>query len=324
MKRKSPYWQIPFLLLLIVGTFFIARQQHKDAASRETSYQHEEGMVFGTFYSITYQHGKSLQKEIEATLAQVDNEFSMFNDSSTVAAINRGENPSRSDMFNEVYSLAQQVSADTDGAFDITVAPLVNAWGFGFKNQSMPTQAEVDSLLTIRSQLDFSAIAKGYGCDVAARTLASHGISNLMVEIGGEVVTKGCNPNGKPWKIGVTKPTDDSLQANTELQAILAVNEAAMATSGNYRNFYYKGGRKYAHTIDPRTGYPVQHELLSATVFADRCAVADAYATSFMVLGLEKAKEVLERHPEMKAYFIYTDQRGDLAVWHSPGLNIEE
>ena len=322
MKKKSLYWQIPFLLLLIVGTWFIARQQR--AASEPAVYQHDEGFVFGTVYSITYQSDTNLKDEVESALAEVDGEFSMFNEKSTVVAINRGEHPQRSKMFEEVYALAQQVTADTDGAFDITVAPLVNAWGFGFKNEQMPTPEQVDSLLKIRSQMDFSAIAKGYGCDVVARTLESHGIRNYMVEIGGEVVTRGHNPKDDLWKIGVTKPTDDSLSTENELQTVLAVGDVAMATSGNYRKFYYKGGRKYAHTIDPRTGYPVQHEVLSATVLADRCAVADAYATSFMVLGLEQAKAVLSRHPEMKGYFIYTDSVGALAVWLSEGLNIND
>lgn len=322
MKKKSLYWQIPFLLLLIVGTWFIARQQR--AASEPAVYQHDEGFVFGTVYSITYQSDTNLKDEVESALAEVDGEFSMFNEKSTVAAINRGEHPQRSKMFEEVYALAQQVTADTDGAFDITVAPLVNAWGFGFKNEQMPTPEQVDSLLKIRSQMDFSAIAKGYGCDVVARTLEAHGIRNYMVEIGGEVVTRGHNPKDDLWRIGVTKPTDDSLSTENELQTVLAVGDVAMATSGNYRKFYYKGGRKYAHTIDPRTGYPVQHEVLSATVLADRCAVADAYATSFMVLGLEQAKAVLGRHPEMKGYFIYTDSVGALAVWHSEGLNIND
>jgi len=321
MNRKSLVWKLPLLLFLIVGTLFIARQQRQAAA--QASYQHNEGFVFGTIYSLTYQSDRDLHEEVEKGLSQVDREFSMFNEESTVAAINRGENPERSPMFQEVFNLAQQVNADTDGAFDITVAPLVNAWGFGFKNEQMPTAEQVDSLLHIRTQMDFSAIAKGYGCDVAAGILQSLGVSNYMVEIGGEVVTRGCNPQQQPWKIGITKPTEDSLSMNGELQAILPVNEAAMATSGNYRNFYYKDGRKYAHTIDPRTGYPVQHELLSATVLAHRCAVADAYATSFMVLGLEKAKEVLTRHPSMKAYFIYTDSLGQLAVWQSPGLNAD-
>ncbi len=330
MKGKKLYWQIPLLLLLVVGTFFIARQRNAESqqqtAAAASVYQHDEGFVFGTVYSITYESEKNLKDTIEAALAQVDGEFSMFNEQSTVAAINRGEEPQRSAMFEEVYNLALQVNADTDGAFDITVAPLVNAWGFGFKHEQLPTPEQVDSLLKIRSQMDFSAIAKGYGCDVVARTLQRHGISNYMVEIGGEVVTNGHNPQNSAWRIGITEPVDDSLATpdNARLQAVLPVEQAAMATSGNYRNFYYKGGRKYAHSIDPRTGYPVQHELLSATVLAPTCAIADAYATSFMVLGLKKAQQLLQRHPEMKAYFIYTDEQGQLAVWHSEGMNIEK
>jgi thiamine biosynthesis lipoprotein len=226
-------------------------------------------------------------------------------------------------MFREVYLLAQKVNQDTDGAFDISVAPLVNAWGFGFKHQQMPTPEQVDSLLKIRDQMDFSAIAKGFGCDVVARFLSSKGIRNYMVEIGGEVVVSGTNPQGKPWQIGVTKPVDDTLNVEGELQTVLALTDKALATSGNYRNFYYQGGRKVAHTIDPRTGYPVQHSLLSATVLADDCATADAYATSFMVLGLDSARMVLDRHPELMAYLIYSDSLGELRVWHSEQLKIE-
>ena len=322
MKRKSLYWQLPLLLLLIVGTIYIALQQRReDAAQASATFQHDEGLIFGTVYRLTYAADSSLQAQVEQALQQVDREFSMFNEQSTVAAINRGEQPQLSAMYQEVYQLAQQVSADTDGAFDITVAPLVNAWGFGFKTEQMPTPEQVDSLLKIRSQLDYSAIAKGYGCDVAARVLSQHGVSDYMVEIGGEVVTCGHNPKGEPWRVGVSKPTENEDEA-AELQAVLTVSNAAMATSGNYRRFYYKGGRKYAHTIDPRTGYPVQHELLSATVIAPTCAVADAYATAFMVLGLKEAQQLLQRHPEMKAYLIYTDQQGQLSVWHSEQLDI--
>ena len=322
MKRKSLYWQLPLLLLLIVGTWYVARENRQ--ASAVVPFQTDHGLVFGTVYNITYESEQNLQADIEQALGKVDAEFSMFNEKSTVAAINRGEAPQRSAMFNEVLQLTEQVNGDTDGAFDITVAPLVNAWGFGFKHEQMPTPQQVDSLLKIRSQLDFSAIAKGYGCDIAARVFNDRGITNYMVEIGGEVVTRGHNPKGQQWRIGITKPIEDSLSTdNGELQAVMAVNDMAMATSGNYRKFYYKDNRRYAHTIDPRTGYPVQHDLLSATVIAPTCAVADAYATAFMVLGMQKAKEVLARHPDMKAYFIYTDDKGDYAVWHSPELNIE-
>ena len=223
-------------------------------------------------------------------------------------------------MFEEVWQLAETVHKETDGAFDISVAPLVNAWGFGFKHEQMPNRQQVDSLLHIRNQYDFSAIAKGYGTDVVARLLRSHDVQNFMVEIGGEIVTQGVSDKRLPWKIGVIKPTDDSLSVGGELQTVLNMTDIAMATSGNYRNFYYKGGRKYAHTIDPKTGYPVQHSLLSATVLARSCATADAYATSFMVLGVERAKDVLEKHPELMAYFIFARPDGTNDVWFSPSL----
>lgn len=287
----------------------------------QKEYRKNSNFVFGTIYNITYQSDKDLQQEIEAELMKVDGEFSMFNPQSTVARINSGDSTvERSVMFNEIYQLAQTVSKETNGAFDITVAPLVNAWGFGFKHEQLPTPEQVDSLLKLRNQMDFSAIAKGYGCDVVARLLESHGIHNYMVEIGGEVVVSGKNAKGDDWHIGITKPTDDSLSVEGEMQTVLSITDKAMATSGNYRNFYYQGGRKYAHTIDPRTGYPVQHSLLSATVLAENCATADAYATSFMVLGVDGAKAVLQRHPELMAYLIYTDENGQLTVWSSPAL----
>jgi len=307
-------WQVPFLVLLIIGTVLIIRQQQSEP------FQHNKGFVFGTIYNVTYQSSEDLQAEIEAEMKKVDLEFSMYNDSSTVARINRGEMVKGSDMFDELFQLSQTINKETDGAFDITVAPLVNAWGFGFKHEQMPTPQQVDSLLKIRDQLDFSAIAKGFGSDVVARLLRSHGIQNFMVEIGGEVVTQGISDKRLPWKIGVTKPTDDSLSVSGELQTVLNVTDIAMATSGNYRKFYYKGGRKYAHTIDPKTGYPVQHSLLSATVLAKDCAVADAYATAFMVLGMDRAKEVLGRHPELMAYFIFATPEGGLDVWFSPSM----
>ncbi len=155
---------------------------------------------------------------------------------------------------------------------------------------------------------------------MVADLLRSRGVKNFMVEIGGEIVTSGNSDKRKPWKIGVTKPSEDSLSTSNELQTVLNVTDKAMATSGYYRNFYYKDGKKYAHTIDPATGYPVQHSLLSATVLADNCATADAYATAFMVMGLEKAKKLLEKHPELMVYFIYADDNGELKVYQSENI----
>jgi thiamine biosynthesis lipoprotein len=332
MKNKKLIWQLPFLTLLVVGTILIIRQQ------RSMPYQKSSDFIFGTTYHITYQCDSDLTQSIKAELLKVDASLSPFNKESVITAINENKDVSPDEMFKEVFSLAMDISKETDGAFDITVAPLVNAWGFGFKNGSQPSHHQVDSLLQLvgykkvsmadgkvkkqdpRIMLDCSAIAKGYGTDRVARLLRNRGVQNYMVEIGGEVVTSGVNPERLPWKIGVTKPTDDSLNTGHELQTILNLTDKAMATSGNYRNFYYKGGKKFAHTIDPKTGYPVQHSILSATVIAKSCAVADAYATSFMVMGLDKARQVLERHPELMAYFIYSDEKGEMAVWFSPSL----
>lgn len=337
MKKKKLLWQLPFLAFLIIGTVVIVGRQ------KSVPYQHDEGRIFGTTYHITYQSDDNLKKEIEETLKAVDQEFSMFNPQSTVALINEGKRPTLSDDFLEVYQLAQLVNEESDGAFDITVAPLVNAWGFGFKNQQMPNNHQIDSLRRLvgmehvslagakgskyvrfqrpRMMLDFSAIAKGYGTDRVARLLMSHDVANFMVEIGGEVYAKGNSEKRLPWRIGVSKPVDDPDNDAQELETVLNVTNQAMATSGNYRNFYYKGGRKYAHTIDPKTGRPVQHSLLSATVLAPTCAEADAYATSFMVMGLDKARQVLERKKQLKAYFIYQNAQRGLSVWKSEGLD---
>ena len=331
-NKKRLLWQLPFLAFLVVGTVIIVGRQ------RSTPYQHDKGMVFGTVYHITYQSDRNLKDGIEAELAKVDASLSPFNKNSIITAINQNRDIAVDKMFAEVFSLAMKISDNTNGAFDITVAPLVNAWGFGFKHGNMPDRHKVDSLKALvgykkvslvdghvrktdpRIMLDCSSIAKGYGCDVIAKYLSSKDIDNYMVEIGGEIVTRGINEKRLPWKIGVTKPTEDSLNVNQEIQTIINVTDKAMATSGNYRNFYYKNGKRYAHTIDPAAGYPVQHNILSSTVIADDCATADAYATAFMVMGLEKAKSVLSRHPELMVYFILAGDKGENDVWFSPSM----
>ena len=331
-QKRRLMWQVPFLAILIIGTILIIRQQ------RNTPYQRCSGFIFGTTYSVTYQHGTDLQPELEARMREVDAALSMFNDTSIITRINNNQPVVLNDMFVNVFQLAQQISADTEGAFDITVAPLVNAWGFGFKQGQDPTREVIDSLMDIvgyrkvsydgqrivkedpRIMLDCSAIAKGYGVDVVAQLLDEKGITNYLVEIGGEIVTRGISEKRLPWRIGVVKPTEDATATSTELQTMINVTDKAMATSGNYRNFYYKGNRRYAHTIDPKTGKPVQHSILSATVLADHCASADAYATAFMVMGFEKTQKVLKRNPGLMAYIIY-DDNGENKVWYSKSLS---
>ncbi len=332
MKNKQMRWQLPFLILLIIGTIFILRRHSNPP------YQNNKGRIFGTLYNITYQSEDDLQEEIEAVLNKVDGALSPFNDTSIITRINRNEEVVPDSFFMRVFDLAKIISKETNGAFDITVAPLANAWGFGFKAGTGVDSLTIDSLRRyvgfekvweengrIRKtdenvMLSCSSVAKGYGSDVVAALFDKKGIKNYMVEIGGEIVLKGRNHKNELWKIGVNKPIDDSLALNQELQTVLSISDKGMATSGNYRNFYYKDGKKYAHTIDPRTGYPVQHNILSATVIAKDCATADAYATAFMVMGLDSVKLLCARHPELDAYLIYTDENGNMATCVTDGM----
>lgn len=318
MNRR---WHLPFLLFLIVGTVIILNNS-------KPIYRTQQGKIFGTLYTVTYEHNEDLQPLIVEALRAVDASLSPFNKQSIITCINNNTPIIVDTLFTEVFRHAEIVYKESYGAFDPTVAPLVNAWGFGFKQGYDVSAATIDSLLSLvgmhqvtlidgninkcdpRIMLDFSAIAKGYGSDCVARVFDSCGIQNYMVEIGGEVVIKGHNKNGNPWGIGINKPIDDSLSMNQELQTVLRLTDCAIATSGNYRNFYYKDGVKYAHTIDPRTGYPVQHSLLSATVIADNCMRADALATAFMVLGVDSAMAYCERHPEIEGYFIVAADSG--------------
>ncbi|MGL5273061.1 MAG: FAD:protein FMN transferase [Phocaeicola sp.] len=330
MNKKKLIWQLPFLVILLIGTVLILKKQ--------PPFRTDEGLVFGTIYKITYQAHESLKTEIEQALSEVDHSLSPFNKQSIITRVNQNEEVLLDDNFVHVYNLAQQIAVETEGAYDITVAPLVNAWGFGFKNSTGVEPATIDSLKEfigynkvkliegtivkedMRTMLDCSSIAKGYGVDRVAQLLDKKGIKNYLVDIGGEVVVKGKNPKMKLWRVGINKPIDDSLSVNQELQTILEVTDIGMATSGNYRNFYYKDGKKYAHTINPLTGYPVEHTLLSATVITKDCTTADAYATAFMVMGIDKSVEFCKKHPELEAYFICASKDGEYEVQMTDGI----
>lgn len=331
-------WQIPFLLLLIAGTAFIIRRHN---ASSVVPFQAEEGYIFGTIYHAKYQYATSLHEEILQELNTVDASLSMFNPQSCISRINRGEDIPADSLITTLFRQASAISEATDGAFDITVAPLVNAWGFGIKHDALPDSATVDSLRALvgwqrvrlqdgrlqrddsRMIFDFSAIAKGFGADCVAQLFERRGIHNYMIEIGGEIVCHGTNPQGEQWKIGINKPNEENDAAAPDLQAILHFSDCAMATSGNYRNYFVHDSIRYAHTINPKSGYPVQRSILSSTVLAPTCAMADGFATAFMVMGMEGALQTLQAHPELKAYLIYVDDTGKMQTWHSPELDIE-
>lgn len=330
MKAKKNFL---WLALLILATIWILARHNQRPA-----YHSITGLVFGTIYNITYQYDGDLKPEIEAELKRFDQSLSPFNDSSVISRINRNEELVADSFFVKCFNRSMEISRETKGAFDITIAPLANAWGFGFKKGAFPDSSMIDSLRQItgyekvhledgkvvkqdpRIMLSCSAVAKGYSVDVVAHLLERKGIKNFMVDIGGEVVVKGKNPKDGLWRIGINKPIDDSLSVKQDLQTVLEITDLGMATSGNYRNYYYKDGKKYAHTIDPRTGYPVQHSILSSTVIAEDCMSADALATSFMVMGLEEAEAFCKANPKIDAYFIYSGDNGKFETYYTEGM----
>ncbi len=325
-----------FQLTLIL---FLATLAFSSCNSKK-EYIHNEGMIFGTIYHLTYEspEGKDLHDGIKAEMDRFNKSLSTYDPNSVISKVNTNRDTVLDEYFTTVFRKAEEVSAITDGAFDITVAPMVNVWGFGFKNKENMTTELIDSLKELvgykkvklidgkivkehpNTMLDCSAIAKGYGVDVVAAYLRNQGCKNYMVEIGGEVVTKGLNPKGESWNIGISTPDENNFFKEQQMQAIVGLSNKALATSGNYRNFYVEGGKKYAHTIDPHTGYPVQHSLLSTTVLADSCMTADAFATAFMVLGLEKSIEIANKVPEIEVYFIYADEEGKYKTYFSDGF----
>lgn len=331
MEKKAKRSFIWLALLLLATIWILARRQ-------EVPYNSINGLVFGTVYNVTYQYDGNLKAEIDAELKKFDGSLSPFNDTSIITRVNRNEELLTDSFFQKCFNRSMEVSKETAGAFDITVAPLANAWGFGFKQGAFPDSLMIDSLLQItgyekvkltdgkvlkqdpRIMLSCSAVAKGYSVDVVARLLDSKGIKNYMIDIGGEIVAKGHNPKDGLWRIGINKPIDDSLSVNQEIQTILELSDVGLATSGNYRNFYYKDGKKYAHTIDPRTGYPVQNNILSATVVAEDCMTADALATAFMVMGLEQAEAYANAHPTIDACFIYSGEKGEFKMFFTEGM----
>lgn len=286
----------------------------------DLTYYHHQGKIFGTYYNIRYEAEHSMEDSILLRMQQFDASLSTFNPHSTISVLNQGRDTVWDSWFTQMYETAQEIKQLSHGAFDITVAPLVNAWGFGFKNKEQVTPELIDSLRQIKNILDASAIAKGQACDVVAKLLHENGADNYLVDIGGEVVLHGVNDQQKPWRVGITKPVDDTTGIQNEIQEVICSTDLCMATSGNYRQFYYEGGIRRSHTIDPRTGYPVEHNLLSATVVSTSCMRADALATACMVLGKDSALQMIESQPDTECYLIYSISADSMAVEMSEGF----
>ena len=300
------------------------------------------GFAQGTTYSVIYEDvagidNESMRDTVETVLHDFDMSMSFYEDSSIVSKINRNEYAEPDKYFVDIFNISKEVWELTNGAFDITVGPLVNAYGFG--RDTLHTFSEVvrDSLMNLVGMekvdivdgrfvkqnpgitLDFNAIAQGYSVDVISDLLQSFGIKNYLVEIGGEVKAGGTK-NGQYWRVGVDRPEEGNVMPGSELQAIIRIKDIALNTSGNYRSFYVDNGVKYSHTIDPKTGNPARNTLLSATIVAPDCAWADAIATGCMVMGTDKAIELIESRKDLEGFLIYSDKSGNFRTWTSKGL----
>jgi len=324
--------KISYLLYLLLFSIACSAQQSEPIRI--------EGNAQGTTYHITYfdKKNRNLKPEIEQLLQDFDKSVSTYIPNSIISKINNNQKNVKVDKyFTACFKKAKEVWKNTNGAFDPTVYPLVNAWGFGPGKKQKIEKQKIDSILQFvgfdlielkgkrilkkdpRVALDFNAFAQGYSVDVVSDYLKSKNITSFIVEIGGEVYANGKKPNGENWSIGIEKPIDTKTAQNP-LKAIAKLENLAIATSGNYRKFIIEDGIKYAHHLDPKTGYPTKNNLLSASVFSKQCISSDANATGILVMGLEKAKEFLGKHPELQAYLIYSDENGNYQIYETPGI----
>lgn len=314
-----------------------------------------EGFAQGGTYSVKCSlSGTAMRQDVkdavDSVLLRIDNSISGYNKGSILSRVNNGERVPLDDIFIDIFNISKEIWSKSGGAFDPSAGPLFDLWGFGFADST--ATAEQKALLAAgmkeyigmdlfsfevtpegtflvkageRCRLNFNAIAQGYSCDLVARVLESFGSSNYIIELGGEIVCKGQREQGGPWRIWIDKPQDGNNVSGALKQDVVSISDCGLVTSGNYRKFYVEDGQKYSHTVDPVSGAPVRHSLLSATVVACDGATADAYATWFMVIGTDAARQVISTQlasEGVEAYLVYGDQ-DDMRVWHTPGLRLD-
>lgn len=322
-----------YLLLIVISTLFVSCNQKTFKKVQFT------GAAQGTYYSITYfdEDARDFQLEVDSILDAFDQSVSIYQANSIVSKVNRNEDVELDDWFIGNFELSQKISKETDGLFDITIGPIANIWGFGtFERPNSIDPNKIDSALQFvgfhkiklqagkiikenpHMQLNFNAVAQGYSVDVLAAYLESNGIENYLIDVGGEIFAKGRKPNGDMWKIGIEIPEEGAEERF--YNKIVSVENEAVATSGNYRKFYEIDGVKYAHSLNPKTGYPVRHSLLSATVIASTAGKADAYATAFMVMGVDKTLDFVKDTPDLKVYLMF-DENGEIKTAMSDNFN---
>lgn len=325
-----------FMLVALLGAFILTSCRHR----REPVLYKIGGETQGTYYAITYYANDSVnfKPSIDSLLRRFDSTASTYKPNSIISRLNNNDTAARADkMYTAIFQKAMEVSEKTLGAFDVTVGPLVSAWGFGLQNRIAMNQHKVDSILKFvgfhkvmldsgkliktdpRIRIDFNALAQGYAVDVVAAFLDSKGIQSYLIDIGGEVLARRSKPGGDKWNVAIEMPSKSSDDPRS-IQAVVLLQDMAISTSGNYRKYYMENGRRFSHEIDPKTGYPVTHSTLSVSVLATDCMTADAYATAFMVMGVEKGRDFLKKHPKMDAYFIYTEPGGKINTYYTKGF----
>jgi thiamine biosynthesis lipoprotein len=298
-----------------------------------------QGLAQGSYYAITYfdEEDRNFQREIDSIFHAVDMSVNLWVDSSTISKVNRNEEVTLDSIFIDNFRIAQKAASLSDGYFDPTISPIVAAWGFSYKSGDSITPQLIDSLKQLvnyqkiriengkvvkenpNMKLDFNAIAQGYTSDLIASFLESRGIKNYLVDTGGEIMTKGGKPNGQPWIVGIEKPADNK-KSEQVVQTRIAVRDKGVVTSGSTRKYEERDGKRYSHCINPKTGCPVEHHVLSVTVTADNATWADALASICMVMGLEQSLPLIESMDGVEAYYIFINEHGKLETFATDGF----
>ena len=291
------------------------------------------GTTQGSYYSITYfdEQNRDFSREFDSIFKEIENTLSLWDENSIIRRVNRNDTAVvLNKIFIDNFNYAMKAAELSDGYFDPTVGPLVQAWGFHFKEGMEMTPEIVDSLKQLvdyrkikiennkvikenpNMTLDFNAVAQGYTTDMIGDFLLSKNVNNFLVDVGGEILARGCKPNGELWKVGIEKPAENK-DSERIVQEIVELKDRSIVTSGNYRKYVERGGKRYSHSLNPKTGYPAENRLLSATIICDNTAWADCLASICMVVGLEKAMEIIESSDDnIDAYFIYVDENNEV------------
>ena len=323
------------VLVLLLGFAFLA------SCGRQPKKMVLQGLAQGSYYAVTYydEQERNFQHEIDSIFHAVDMSVNLWVDSSVISKVNRNEEVVLDDIFIDNFNIAQEVAKLSDGYFDPTISPIVAAWGFSYKHGDSITPQLIDSLKQLVDyrkvriengkvikenpyiQLDFNAIAQGYTSDMIASFLESRDVEDFLVDTGGEIMARGGKPNGQPWIVGIEKPADnwDSEQI---VQTRIALRDKGLVTSGSTRKYVERNGKRYSHCIDPKTGYPVEHQLLSATVLAENSVWADALASICMVMGLEKSLEIINALDGVEAYYIFANEKNELETYATEGFKM--